>query len=153
PGRDGHARRPAGAGDARVVRPGVRDPGRAHHPRQPRRLAPADDRHSALCGHVPARATPARAARLACDLALRRQRALPGHRPRRGRRRRRRVRLARAVGSPTPRVALLGLYHESNTFAPGITGDDAFALYRGAELVEAFAGTSTAVGGFLEVGG
>src|SRR5262249_44473175 len=129
------------------------DPGRAHHPRQPCRVAPADDRHPALRGHVPARAAPARAARLPRDLALRRQRGLRGHGARRGRPGRRRVRLTRAVGSPRPRVALLGLYHESNTFAPAITGDDAFALHRGAGLVEAFAGTSTAVGGFLEVGG
>jgi microcystin degradation protein MlrC len=52
-------------------------------------------------------------------------------------------------------VALLGLYHESNTFAPSPTGDEAFELggtYRGGEITDAFAGTSSAVGGFLELG-
>jgi microcystin degradation protein MlrC len=61
-------------------------------------------------------------------------------------------RLTRSTG---PRLALAGLYHESNTFAPSPTGDQAFELggtYHGGDLADAFAGTSTAVGGFLELG-
>jgi microcystin degradation protein MlrC len=52
-------------------------------------------------------------------------------------------------------MALLGLYHESNTFASSPTGDEAFepgGTYVGDDVVDAFAGTSTAVGGFLELG-
>lgn len=53
---------------------------------------------------------------------------------------------------PSPRVAFLAVFHETNTFASRVTGRDAFAArwYRGAELSEAFRGTRTVGGGFLD---
>ena len=51
-------------------------------------------------------------------------------------------------------MALLGLYHESNTFVPGLTGDEEFergGTYRGGEIAEAFASAPSAAGGFLEL--
>lgn len=51
-----------------------------------------------------------------------------------------------------PRVAILGVYHETNTFSPLRTGLDAFARrwYRGSELQEQFEGTRTMAGGFFD---
>jgi microcystin degradation protein MlrC len=49
------------------------------------------------------------------------------------------------------RVGIVGVFHETNTFSPVPTEWDSFTRrYRGHELVEAFAGTRTVVGGFLE---
>lgn len=50
-----------------------------------------------------------------------------------------------------PRVAVLAVYHETNTFSPLRTGLDAFARrwYRGAEILTQFEGTRTMAGGFL----
>ena len=63
--------------------------------------------------------------------------------------------MSRPAASPARRrIALLGLYHESNTFVPTLTGDEDFergGTYRGGEIAEAFAGASSAVGGFLEL--
>lgn len=50
-----------------------------------------------------------------------------------------------------PRVAIVGVFHETNVFAPQPTQWAAFTRqYRGAELLSAFEGTSTVVGGFLD---
>lgn len=51
-----------------------------------------------------------------------------------------------------PRVAILGVYHETNTFSPLRTGTDAFARrwYRGGEVTEHFEGTRTMIGGFFD---
>ena len=50
-----------------------------------------------------------------------------------------------------PRVAVAGVFHESNTFVPGRTGVEAFrqAWHEGPALVEALDATQTVVGGFL----
>lgn len=49
------------------------------------------------------------------------------------------------------RVAIVGVFHETNVFAPAPTRWAAFTRqYRGAELVAAFEGTRTVVGGFLD---
>ena len=54
--------------------------------------------------------------------------------------------------SRRPRVAVLAVYHETNTFSPLRTGLDAFARrwYCGAEIVAQFDGTRTMAGGFLD---
>lgn len=51
-----------------------------------------------------------------------------------------------------PRVAFLGVYHETNTFSPVPTGlaDFAGRWYRGQEITEQFAGTRTVGGGFID---
>ncbi len=49
------------------------------------------------------------------------------------------------------RVALVGVFHETNTFSPVATDRADFArTYRGRELADAFAGTRTVVGGFID---
>ena len=62
-------------------------------------------------------------------------------------------RTARAgVNSPRPRVAALGLFHESNTFAPHPAGYRQFeegGIYRGQEVVAAFTGSQATMGGYL----
>lgn len=53
------------------------------------------------------------------------------------------------------RLALLGLYHEANTFSPVVADRAMFGqggVWRGEEIVEAYASSSTTNGGFL-VGG
>src|SRR5919198_5524310 len=53
------------------------------------------------------------------------------------------------------RLALLGLYHETNTFSPVRADRDLFrsgGVWRGDEIVETYATSSTTNGGFL-VGG
>ncbi|QNA93792.1 M81 family metallopeptidase [Microbacterium sp. Se63.02b] len=49
-------------------------------------------------------------------------------------------------------MAVLAVYHETNTFSPLRTGLDAFARrwYRGSQIVTAFEGTRTMIGGFLD---
>lgn len=50
----------------------------------------------------------------------------------------------------TPRVAILGIFHETNAFSPIRTHWDMFDRhYKAAELVHAFDGTRTVVGGFI----
>lgn len=52
-----------------------------------------------------------------------------------------------------PRVAVLGLWHETNTYAPAPTTLDDFArfeLAEGDEIAEANAGTGSVIGGFLD---
>jgi microcystin degradation protein MlrC len=46
------------------------------------------------------------------------------------------------------RIAIGGIWHETNTFASAPTGD--FEVHEGEALREAFAGTKTPLGGFLE---
>src|SRR6516164_4424120 len=61
----------------------------------------------------------------------------------------------RAVKSPLFRVAALGLFHESNTFAPRSAGYRQFeegGLYRGREVAATFAGSHATMGGFLAAG-
>src|SRR6058998_796742 len=56
------------------------------------------------------------------------------------------------VNSPRPRVAALGLFHESNTFAARVAGYAQFeeaGIYRGDEVVAAFAGSGATMGGYL----
>lgn len=50
-----------------------------------------------------------------------------------------------------PRVALVGVYHETNTFSPLRTGLSAFRRrwYRGPSILEEFEGTRTMAGGFI----
>lgn len=50
------------------------------------------------------------------------------------------------------RLAVIGVYHETNTFSPLPTNTAAFEprWHRGAELITAFEGTRTVVGGFLD---
>ena len=48
------------------------------------------------------------------------------------------------------RVLLAGLYHETNTFAPEVTGAERFTIRRGGELL-ACAGDGSPIDGFLEV--
>ncbi|NUR99681.1 MAG: M81 family metallopeptidase [Kribbellaceae bacterium] len=53
------------------------------------------------------------------------------------------------------RLALLGLYHETNTFSPVRADRDLFSkggVWRGEEIVEAYATSSTTNGGFLVAG-
>ncbi len=65
----------------------------------------------------------------------------------------------RAIGgvkSRRARVATLGLFHESNTFAPHRAGYRQFeeaGIYRGDEIVEAFAGSHATMGGYLAADG
>jgi microcystin degradation protein MlrC len=56
------------------------------------------------------------------------------------------------VKAARPRVAALGLFHESNTFAPRPAGYRQFeesGIHRGDELVAAFAGSRATMGGYL----
>jgi microcystin degradation protein MlrC len=56
------------------------------------------------------------------------------------------------VNSPRPRVAALGLFHESNSFAPQPAGYRQFeqgGIHRGEEIVAAFAGSQATMGGYL----
>lgn len=60
------------------------------------------------------------------------------------------------AGSGTlPRVAVVGCFHETNTFASRTTDEAAFhrkgGWLAGAELVDAYAGTRTVVGGMLDL--
>jgi microcystin degradation protein MlrC len=50
------------------------------------------------------------------------------------------------------RIGYCGLVHETNTFAPGRTGDEDFARYtwRGHDLLDAFRGTATSPGGVID---
>lgn len=51
------------------------------------------------------------------------------------------------------RVAVGGIWHETNTFAAGRTGEDAFRAYqfaRGPELIDAYRETRNELGGFIE---
>jgi len=48
------------------------------------------------------------------------------------------------------RIGIGGIWHETNTFARGLTSLADFTVWRGAELVEAHAGTGTEIGGALE---
>ncbi len=50
-----------------------------------------------------------------------------------------------------PRVALAGVFHESNTFVPRATTLDAFrgAWHEGPDLIDALEGTQTVTGGFI----
>jgi microcystin degradation protein MlrC len=49
------------------------------------------------------------------------------------------------------RIAVAGAYHETNVFSPTPTEWNSFQRrYQGSELVDAFAGTRTVVGGFLD---
>ena len=51
-----------------------------------------------------------------------------------------------------PRVALLGLFHESNTFVEELTQLEDFAsvgIWRGQELWDAFAGSEATIGGYI----
>jgi microcystin degradation protein MlrC len=49
------------------------------------------------------------------------------------------------------RIAVVGAYHETNVFSPRPTEWGSFQRrYQGSELVDAFAGTRTVVGGFLD---
>lgn len=60
-----------------------------------------------------------------------------------------------AVSQRRPRVAAIGVFHETNTFSPLPTELAAFqrrGLMRGAAWVEEFAGTRTVGGGFLDGG-
>lgn len=50
------------------------------------------------------------------------------------------------------RVAIGGLWHETNTFATGRTALEAFDVHEGPALVRALEGTRTPVGGFLDAG-
>ncbi|GAA3143311.1 microcystin degradation protein MlrC [Kribbella aluminosa] len=53
------------------------------------------------------------------------------------------------------RLALLGIYHETNTFSPIHADRELFSaggVWRGAEIVEAYATSSTTNGGFLVAG-
>jgi microcystin degradation protein MlrC len=50
------------------------------------------------------------------------------------------------------RVAVGGLWHETNSFAAERTGLERFEVHEGASLVEAFKGTRTPIGGFLDGG-
>jgi len=47
------------------------------------------------------------------------------------------------------RILLAGLYHETNTFAPGVMGLDTFAIARGAEMLTR-KGNGSPLGAFLE---
>lgn len=50
------------------------------------------------------------------------------------------------------RIAILGLHHESNTFAPSLTDDRDFergGVFEGQRLYDAFVGTQATIGGFL----
>lgn len=50
-----------------------------------------------------------------------------------------------------PRVAVVAVFHETNTFSPIPTDWAGFdRVYTGGELVDAFAGTRTVIGGFLD---
>lgn len=57
-------------------------------------------------------------------------------------------------GQGRPRVALLAVFHETNTFSPIVTEHADFAArwYVGEELTESYEGTRTVVGGFLDGG-
>ncbi len=48
------------------------------------------------------------------------------------------------------RVAVGGIWHETNTFSRSETSLDKFELYEGASILEAFKNTRTPIGGFLE---
>lgn len=50
----------------------------------------------------------------------------------------------------TPRIGILGLMHESNTFAPGTTNASQFSVARGQTILERARGGNSAVTGFLE---
>lgn len=48
------------------------------------------------------------------------------------------------------RIAICGLWHETNTFAVSPTGQDDFHVLQGAEILNTLRGTRTPIGGFLE---
>ena len=49
------------------------------------------------------------------------------------------------------RVAVIGIFHETNVFSPFVTDKSRFArTYHTDELIDAFDNTSTVVGGFLQ---
>lgn len=50
------------------------------------------------------------------------------------------------------RVAVGGVWHETNSFAAERTGRDRFEVHEGASILEAFRGTRTPIGGFLDGG-
>lgn len=52
----------------------------------------------------------------------------------------------------TIRIGIIGVYHESNSFSARLTGIDAFEArwYTGLQIVVAFTGSRTVVGGFLD---
>jgi microcystin degradation protein MlrC len=57
----------------------------------------------------------------------------------------------REVVRVSARIGIVAIFHETNVFSPVPTEWGSFTrAYRGQELVEAFAGTRTVVGGFLE---
>jgi microcystin degradation protein MlrC len=51
------------------------------------------------------------------------------------------------------RVAIGGLWHETNTFATPLTSIKAFEVYDGGAILDAFRGTRTPIGGFLDGAG
>lgn len=48
------------------------------------------------------------------------------------------------------RIAICGLWHETNTFAGTATGPDDFHVLQGAEILSTLRGTRTPIGGFLD---
>ena len=57
--------------------------------------------------------------------------------------------MSRDLRRRPPRIAVGGVYHESNSFAEAATELGAFDVHRGSEVISRHNGTSTSIGGFL----